>query len=190
MWNFQQYIRWLSLCLNYALLTSNCSNFVSFWARKMLFTKKLVRNSPEFDWYSHKQPLTAKTWYTAAVFTWPQLNTLVACCTSGTIVLFLNKLLPGGRWSIVKQVRCVLLAPHPLLCPGMVSVCAGCDGYYPWAAALVAAWTWTELGNIVSWLFILLHIHNDTQAHIYTMIHIDIDYDYVITLRILYAVKN
>ena len=22
---------------------------------------------------------------------------------------------------------------------GMVSVCAGCDGYYPWAAALVAA---------------------------------------------------
>ena len=23
--------------------------------------------------------------------------------------------------------------------PGMVSVCAGCDGYYPWAASLVAA---------------------------------------------------
>jgi len=59
------------------------------------------------------------------------LNTLVACCTAGTVVLFVNKALPGGKWSIVKLINGCLA--------GMVSICAGCDGYYPWAAALVAA---------------------------------------------------
>ena len=33
------------------------------------------------------------------------LNTLVACCTAGTVVLFVNKALPGGKWSIVKLIN-------------------------------------------------------------------------------------
>ena len=58
------------------------------------------------------------------------VNTLVGCCTAGMVVLFVNKLLPGGKWSIVKLINGCLA--------GMVSVCAGCDGYYPWAAAAVS----------------------------------------------------
>ena len=33
------------------------------------------------------------------------LNTLVSCCTGGTVVLFVNKFLPGGKWSIVKLIN-------------------------------------------------------------------------------------
>ena len=33
------------------------------------------------------------------------VNTLVACCTAGTVVLFVNKILPGGKWSIVKLIN-------------------------------------------------------------------------------------
>ena len=58
------------------------------------------------------------------------VNTLVACCVAGTTVLFLNKILPGGKWSLLKIINGCLI--------GMVSVCAGCDGYYPWASAIVS----------------------------------------------------
>ena len=33
------------------------------------------------------------------------VNTLVGCCTAGTVVLFVNKLLPGGKWSIIKLIN-------------------------------------------------------------------------------------
>ena len=33
----------------------------------MVFTKKLVRISPEFDWYSHQWPQDGKMWYVTAV---------------------------------------------------------------------------------------------------------------------------
>ena len=33
------------------------------------------------------------------------VNTLIGCCTSGTVVLFVNKLMPGGKWSIVKLIK-------------------------------------------------------------------------------------
>jgi ammonia channel protein AmtB len=33
------------------------------------------------------------------------VNTLIGCCTSGTVVLFVNKLMPGGKWSIVKLIN-------------------------------------------------------------------------------------
>ena len=59
------------------------------------------------------------------------VNTLVACCVAGTTVLFLHKIIPGGKWSLLKIINGCLI--------GMVSICAGCDGYYPWAAALVSA---------------------------------------------------
>ena len=33
------------------------------------------------------------------------VNTLIGCCTFGTMVLFVNKLMPGGKWSIVKLIN-------------------------------------------------------------------------------------
>ena len=38
------------------------------------------------------------------------VNTLVACCTAGTTVLFLVKLLPGGKWSVVKLINGCLVS--------------------------------------------------------------------------------
>jgi len=58
------------------------------------------------------------------------VNTLVACCFSGTTVLFVHKLIPGGKWSLLKVINGCLI--------GMVSICAGCDGYYPWATAIIS----------------------------------------------------
>lgn len=61
------------------------------------------------------------------------ISTLVACGTSGIVVLLIWKVHPSGdgKWSLGKIINGCLA--------GMVSVCAGCDGYYPWAAALVSA---------------------------------------------------
>ena len=36
------------------------------------------------------------------------VNTLIGCCTSDTVVLFVNKMLPGGKWSIVKLIMAAL----------------------------------------------------------------------------------
>ena len=47
--------------------SSKCCNSANFWATKMLFTKKLVRISPEIDWYSHQWPQDGKMWYMTAV---------------------------------------------------------------------------------------------------------------------------
>ena len=38
------------------------------------------------------------------------LNTLLACCTAGTTVLFLVKLLPAGKWSVVKLINGCLVS--------------------------------------------------------------------------------
>ena len=105
MWNFQQNIRRLSLSLDYALLTSNCSNFVSFWARKMLFTKKLVRKSPEFDWYSHQQPLTAKTWYMTAVFNFKKKKILFKIPWNGEKIEKNEKRMQGQYLQITSSIH-------------------------------------------------------------------------------------
>ena len=39
------------------------------------------------------------------IVAWAVVNTLIGCCTSGTVVLFVNKLMPGGKWSIVKLIN-------------------------------------------------------------------------------------
>ncbi len=57
--------------------------------------------------------------------------TLVACSTSGLVVLFLNKFVGSGSWSLAKIVNGCLT--------GMVSVAGGCNDYAPWAACAVAA---------------------------------------------------
>ena len=71
----------------------------------------------------------------------------VACCVAGTTVLFLHKLLPGGKWSLLKVINGCLIGelthqpPEAALtsaAPGMVSICAGCNGYYPWATAIIS----------------------------------------------------
>ena len=43
------------------------SKSANFWATNMLFTKKLVRISPEIDLYSHQWPQDGKMWYMTAV---------------------------------------------------------------------------------------------------------------------------
>ena len=58
--------------------------------------------------------------------------TLIACGTGGLVVLFIWKLLPQGRvWSLAKFINGCLA--------GMVTVCAGCNEFYPWIACLVAS---------------------------------------------------
>ena len=73
-------------------------------------------------------------------------NTLIACGSGGIVVLFIIKMIPGGKWSIIQLINgCLagMLVSYPpllvMLLLGMVSVCAGCDGYYPWASILVAS---------------------------------------------------
>ena len=46
---------------------------------------------------------------------------------------------------------------------GMVSVCAGCDGYYPWAAALVSAVS-GALYVVVSKLVISIKVDDPLDA--------------------------
>ena len=48
------------------LQSLKCSNSVFFWATKMVFTKKLVKISPEVDWYSRQWPQGGKMWYMTA----------------------------------------------------------------------------------------------------------------------------
>ena len=73
----------------------------------------------------------------------------MACCVAGTTVLFLHKLLPGGKWSLLKVINGCLIGEvmrsppasrgrANLRAPGMVSICAGCNGYYPWATAIIS----------------------------------------------------
>ena len=47
--------------------------------------------------------------------------------------------------------------------PGMVSVCAGCDGYYPWAASLVAAFA-GALYVVISRLVISIKVDDPLDA--------------------------
>ena len=37
------------------------------------------------------------------------VNTLVSCCMAGTTVLFLNKVVPGGKWSLLKVINGCLI---------------------------------------------------------------------------------
>lgn len=60
------------------------------------------------------------------------LSTLVACSSGGITVLFIWKFHPnGGKWSLSRIINGCLA--------GMVSVCAGCDLYYPWIASMIGA---------------------------------------------------
>ncbi|XP_023348852.1 putative ammonium transporter 1 [Eurytemora carolleeae] len=58
------------------------------------------------------------------------LTTLIACCIGGGVVLFIYKLHPDGVWSLSKMINGSLV--------GMVSICAGADRYYPWAACVIS----------------------------------------------------
>ena len=63
---------WIVCCMvkiwaYFGYQTSKCSNSANFWATKMVFTKKLVRISPEIDWYSNQWPQDGKMWYVTAV---------------------------------------------------------------------------------------------------------------------------
>ena len=103
-------------------------------------------------------------------------STLIAAGSGGVTVLVIWKFMPGGDgvWSLAKTINgmlagtlihdiyCVYIIlsllqhiDYSLLCNytlflGMVSVCGGCDAYYPWAALF--------LGSIAGALHLLASI--------------------------------
>ena len=59
-------------------------------------------------------------------------STLLGCATGGITVLSIWKIHPlgEGKWSLSRMLNgCIA---------GMVSVCAGCSRFLPWASALVS----------------------------------------------------
>ena len=54
----------------------------------------------------------------------------VACCSGGVVGLFISKAI-SGKYSLVRSINCSIA--------GMVSLCAGCNVFAPWAAFVVAA---------------------------------------------------
>ena len=59
------------------------------------------------------------------------VNTVLGACSGGLTVLFFYKLVLGQPWSFLMTLNGCLA--------GMVSVCAGCNLYQPWAALVVGA---------------------------------------------------
>ena len=56
----------------------------------------------------------------------------MGCGSGGITVLFVWKFHPtGGKWSLSKIINGCLA--------GMVSICAGCNSYYPWIASGIAS---------------------------------------------------
>lgn len=54
----------------------------------------------------------------------------MACCTGGIVGLFISKA-TRGKYSLLKSINCAIAS--------MVSVCAGCNVFEPWASSIVAA---------------------------------------------------
>jgi len=59
------------------------------------------------------------------------VNTILGASTGGLAVLFINKFLFSKPWSFLNTLNGALT--------GMVSMCAGCDKFEPWAALIVGA---------------------------------------------------
>ena len=54
-------------------------------------------------------------------------------------------MIPGGKWSLLKVINgCLIgnvlisISRKQKYVLGMVSICAGCNGYYPWATAIIS----------------------------------------------------
>ena len=58
------------------------------------------------------------------------LHLQVACCSGGIVGLFVSKAV-SGKYSLIRSINCSIA--------GMVSLCAGCNVFPPWASAIVAA---------------------------------------------------
>ena len=69
------------------------------------------------------------------------VNTIIGGCGGGLTVLFTNKFVFGNKWSYLMTLNGALA--------GMVSQCAGCDVYMPWAALLG--------GVFGGWAFVTVH---------------------------------
>ena len=54
----------------------------------------------------------------------------MACGTAGIVGLFIYKVF-SGSYSLIRSVNCSIA--------GMVSLCAGCNLFAPWASCVVAA---------------------------------------------------
>ena len=54
----------------------------------------------------------------------------MACCSGGVVGLFVSKAV-SGKYSLIRSINCSIA--------GMVSVCAGCNVFPPWASFVVAA---------------------------------------------------
>ena len=57
------------------------------------------------------------------------VNTIIGGCGGGLSVLFINRIFFSKKWSYLLTLNGALT--------GMVSMCAGCNEYMPWAALLV-----------------------------------------------------
>ena len=71
------------------------------------------------------------------------VNTLLGCIGGGLAVLITTKIFRGGKWSLVQLINGCLAGKDESLrlqsssSLGMVSVCAGCDAFMPWAGTVV-----------------------------------------------------
>lgn len=75
------------------------------------------------------------------------VNTILGASTGGLTVLFINKFCFHQPWSFLMTLNGALT--------GMVSLCAGCDLYEPWAALIVGTWgglAFIGLHHLMVWL--------------------------------------
>ena len=78
----------------------------------------------------------------------------MACGTAGIVGLFIYKVF-SGNYSLIRSINCSIT--------GMVSVCAGCNLFAPWASCIVAA-VGASTYLLLSGLLVALRIDDPVDA--------------------------